>query len=51
MKKYYFYSKNDPKQEPILTSQSNSRLEAARNFADRKDFTLKQFLTLYSVSK
>lgn len=50
-KKYFFYSKNDPKQEPINSTFSFSRLQAAKQFANRKQLPLKTFLFLFSVSK
>jgi len=48
---YYFYSKTDSKKEPISKVLAGSRMAAAKYFAERKRLTLKQFLTLYGVSK
>jgi hypothetical protein len=50
-KKYFFYSKNDSGQEPINSTFSFSRLQAAKHFANRKQLPLKTFLLLFSVSK
>lgn len=51
MTKYYFYSKNDSAQEPIMVTRSWSRLDAAKSFAQVKQMSLKTFLSIYSVSK
>ena len=51
MIKYYFYVKNDKKQEPISSMTSLSRLKAAKLFAKRKNMELKKFLSIFSVSK
>jgi len=51
MKKYYFYSKNDKTQEPIMNARAWSRLEAAKSFAQVKQMNLKTFLSVFSVSK
>tara|TARA_R100000908_G_C3746790_1_gene141981 strand:+ start:40 stop:195 length:156 start_codon:yes stop_codon:yes gene_type:complete len=51
MAKYFFYSKNDQKQEPISIIYSSSRLKAAKLFAKRKKMELKQFLSIFSISK
>lgn len=49
---YYFYSKNDKSKEPIKsTSKINSRLEAARYFAELKNMPLRTFLSVFSVSR
>ena len=48
---YYFYSKADPKQEPINKVIAISRMSAAKYFAARKRLLLKPFLTIYGVSK
>ena len=50
-KKYFFYVKNDSKQEPISSILAFSRLQAAKQFASRKQLDLKTFLSLFSVSK
>ncbi len=48
---YYFYSRTDTKKEPISRVLAVSRMAAAKYFAARKRLQLKQFLTLYGVSK
>jgi len=50
-KKYSFYSKNDPSQEPIASISVSSRLEAAKHFAQVKQMPLKVFLTIFTISK
>jgi len=50
MKKYYFYSKSDTTQEPIMSIRAWSRLEAAKSFAQIKQMNLKTFLKVFSVS-
>lgn len=50
-KKYFFYSKNDSSQEPINSILAFSRLQAAKQFASRKQLSLKTFLSVFSVSK
>lgn len=49
----YFYSKNSNNKEAIykLIFNSPSRLKAARFFALIKGLSLKQFLSIYSISK
>lgn len=51
MKKYYFYSKMDSAQEPIMSVRSFSRLEAAKSFAQIKQMDLKTFISVFSVSR
>ena len=51
MNKYYFYSKNDATQEPIMSIRAFSRLEAAKSFAQVKQMNLKLFLSVFSVSR
>lgn len=51
MKTYFFYSKRDTNQEAIYYCKSSSRLRAAEKFAEGKRLTLKQFLSLFSVSR
>ncbi len=48
---YYFYSRADPKQEPVSKIVAISRMSAAKYFASRKRLSLRQFLTIYGVSK
>ena len=50
-KKYFFYAKNDSEQEPISSVLAFSRLQAAKQFANRKQLNLKSFLSVFSVSK
>ena len=50
-KKYYFYSKNDWQQEPVSKTRATDRLAAAKYFAAQKDLSLKQFLSVYSISR
>ena len=50
-KRYYFYSKNDWQQEPIAKTIATDRLAAAKYFAAQKHLTLKQFLSVYSISR
>ena len=51
MTKYYFYSRNDQSQEPIMSTRSWSRMEAAKSFASVKQMDLKTFLSIFAVSK
>jgi hypothetical protein len=51
MKKYFFYSKNDPKKEPISSTMTSSRLKAAHYFSVIKKMTLKQFLSIFTINK
>ena len=51
MAKYYFYSRIDNNQEAIDTTRAFSRLQAANYFASRKQMNLKQFLSIFAVSK
>lgn len=51
IKNYYFYSKIDSQQEPVLKTRASGRLAAAKYFAATKGLTLKQFLNIYSVSR
>lgn len=51
MTKYYFYSKIDKDKEPINSCRAFSRKEAALHFAEIKQMSLKQFLSVFSVSK
>jgi hypothetical protein len=50
-KKYFFYAKNDSGQEPINSTIAFSRLQAAKQFASRKQLNLKSFLSVFSISK
>lgn len=49
--RYFFYVKKDGKQEPIFFTWALSRLEAAKYFAQIKNLKLKQFLSIYGISK
>jgi len=51
MKVYYFYSRSDQAKEPIFYCKAKRRLYAAEHFAEGKRMTLKQFLSLFAVSK
>lgn len=51
MARYYFYSRIDQTQEPIMTCVTFSRLKAAKYFAERKQLPLKSFLSIFAVSK
>lgn len=49
---YYFYFKNDLKREKIgKTSEFSTRLDAAKYFATIKKMKLKDFLSVFAVSK
>ena len=50
-RKYFYYSRIDSNQEPITTTIALSRLAAAKQFAHRKQLTLKTFLQLFAISK
>lgn len=50
-KKYYFYSRIDKTQEPIMSAWAFGRLKAAEYFAERKQLPLKSFLSIFAVSK
>ncbi len=49
--KYYFYSKHDGSKEPIAQTNAKSRLAAAKYFAQIKQMSLKQFLTIFTINK
>jgi len=51
MAKYYFYSRNDLDKEPINWVDVPNRLKAAKLFAKMKRMELKQFLSIFTVSK
>jgi hypothetical protein len=51
MTQYYFYSKIDKNQEPVMNTRAWSRLEAAKHFAAVKQMDLKVFLSVFSVSR
>lgn len=44
-----YYSRIDKKQELVSKTIGTSRLQAAKNFAERKQLDLKTFLKLYAV--
>lgn len=50
-KKYYFYSRNDQSQEAVMSAYTFGRLKAAKYFAERKQLDLKQFLSIFAVSR
>jgi hypothetical protein len=47
--KYGFYFKNSKKQEIIGKTESLSRLNAAKHFAEVKKLPLKEFLKVFGV--
>lgn len=51
MKKYFFYSKTDPKREAIAATVSDSRLSAARFFSRLKRLPLKNFLSIFTINR
>jgi len=51
MKRYFFFSKYDSNKELIGCVDTFSRLKAAKRFASAKHLTLKQFLSIYSVTR
>jgi hypothetical protein len=48
---YYFYHKNDTDKESIGKIVATNRLSAAKYFAAIKRMSLKQFLSLFSISR
>jgi hypothetical protein len=46
-----FYSKTDLNKEALGKSNTSSRLEAAKEFAQMKQLPLKEFLKIWSVEK
>ena len=46
-----YYSKNDSNKEALGKSNTSSRLEAAKEFAQMKQLPLKDFLKIWSVEK
>jgi len=48
---YFFYSRNDSNQEPHGKIKASSRYNAARYFAASKNLNLKQFLSIFAISK
>jgi len=51
MKSYYFFIRKDINKEPINKTYAISRRYAAEKFAERKNLSLKSFLTVYEVSR
>lgn len=51
MKKYFFYSKADPKHEAIASTSSDSRLSAAKFFSKLKRLPLKNFLSIFTINR
>ena len=51
MKKFSFYNKGDKKKEKISTIESPSRLSAARYFAKLKNLNLKEFLSIWKITR
>lgn len=48
---FYYYSRVDSTQEPLLRIKAPSRYHAAILFAKLKKLTLKDFLKIYAVSR
>jgi hypothetical protein len=48
---YSFYSRNDQSQESVGKIVATNRLSAAKYFAAIKRMSLKQFLSVFEVSK
>ena len=46
---YYFYSKSDPKKEPIYSTHAVNKTQAIIFFKDVKDLSIDDFLKLYEV--
>jgi len=51
MKKFSFYSLVDSSQEAIGSTIAFTRLSAAKYFAERKHLSLKNFLSIFSVTR
>lgn len=51
MKAYTYYSKSDPKKEPIMTWPSSSIEEAITSFAKLKDLPVQEFTRIFEVVK
>lgn len=51
MRIFHYYSRNDSNKEKLGTCVSLSRASAAVSFANRKRLSLKQFLTIFEVSR
>lgn len=51
MKRYYFFSNYDSGRELIGNCITTGRLEAAKRFAKAKHLTLRQFLSIYTVTR
>ena len=51
MKKFSFYSLTDSGQEVIGSTIAFTRLGAAKYFAESKHLSLKNFLTIFSVTR
>ena len=51
MKKYNYFSKTDSKKEPIFSGDFITRKKAAEWFAKLKNLNLKQFLSIFSISR
>ena len=51
MKKFSFYVRRDNKKESISSTTANTRLEAAKTFAQVKRLSLKSFLTIFGVKQ
>jgi len=51
MKKFSFYSLTDSSQEVIGSTIALTRLSAAKSFAEKKHLSLKNFLTIFRVTR
>ena len=51
MKVYYYHSRVDTNKEPLSITMAMSRYNAAKHFAERKQLSLKSFLSIYQVPK
>tara|TARA_Y100000385_G_C12874735_1_gene543115 strand:+ start:405 stop:605 length:201 start_codon:yes stop_codon:yes gene_type:complete len=51
MKEFSFYTKGDKKKEKISTIKSPSRLSAAKYFAKLKNLNLKEFLSIWKITR
>jgi hypothetical protein len=47
----FYYVKNDPNKEKLGKVLTNSRLAAAKEFAEQKRLPLKTFLSIWTVEK
>lgn len=50
MKGYVYYSKNDPKKEPIFSWTASSKEQAIEGFARLKKLSVEEFKNLFEVT-